>query len=156
LPPPPDDPTRANLCPDNDGDEELDLGPTPPYYHKEDVVAWGPLYPSSSTDWTFVSQTFNSGANSVLYVYFWQTFDPGNYADLDDMRVTPTTTTGPCGDGTCDSSEDCSSCPEDCGQCQSSPCGDGTCDADEDCSSCPDDCGACADVHGGALRPRHR
>ncbi|MBW2702465.1 MAG: peptidase S8 [Deltaproteobacteria bacterium] len=47
-----------------------------------------------------------------------------------------------CGDGTCDASEDCSSCPDDCGVCPF--CGDGTCDAGEDCSSCSDDCGVCS------------
>ncbi len=47
-----------------------------------------------------------------------------------------------CGDSTCDLDEDCSSCPSDCGACQT--CGDGTCEAGEDCSSCSQDCGACA------------
>lgn len=47
-----------------------------------------------------------------------------------------------CGDGTCDTGEDCSSCPVDCGACPSS-CGDGTCDPGEDCASCEADCGAC-------------
>jgi hypothetical protein len=115
MPPPPDDPTRPTLCPDNDGDEQLDLGPTPPLYHKEHVAVWGPLAPSSSTDWNFVSQTFNSGPYSTLYVWYWQTFLPGNYADLDDISVTPQG--GSCGNGTCDPNEDCNSCPQDCGPC---------------------------------------
>jgi hypothetical protein len=45
-----------------------------------------------------------------------------------------------CGDGTCDSSEDCSTCPEDCGECT---CGDGTCEGDENCFNCQADCGPC-------------
>ena len=49
--------------------------------------------------------------------------------------------TGPvCGDGACDASETCSSCPSDCGACPP-VCGDFSCDASETCSSCPNDCG---------------
>jgi hypothetical protein len=49
-----------------------------------------------------------------------------------------------CDDGTCNSDEDCETCPEDCGDCPVIPyCGDSTCDANEDCSSCPGDCGEC-------------
>jgi hypothetical protein len=47
--------------------------------------------------------------------------------------------TGYCGDGSCDSGEDSSSCPDDCGG--GGYCGDGACDSGEDESSCPDDCG---------------
>ena len=43
-----------------------------------------------------------------------------------------------CSDGTCNGSETCQSCPQDCGQC----CGNTTCEAGygENCSSCPSDC----------------
>jgi hypothetical protein len=44
-----------------------------------------------------------------------------------------------CGDGTCSSSEGCSACPQDCGEC--ARCGDGSCQ--ESCSTCPQDCGEC-------------
>jgi len=55
-----------------------------------------------------------------------------------------------CGDGTCDAtSENCSTCPQDCGPCQSGPvCGNHVCEAGESCQSCPGDCGACS---GGAV-----
>jgi hypothetical protein len=43
-----------------------------------------------------------------------------------------------CGDGTCDVSESCHSCPADC-TC-SAVCGDFHCDPGEDCTSCPGDC----------------
>ncbi len=46
-----------------------------------------------------------------------------------------------CGNGSCDSGEDCASCEIDCGICPF--CGDGTCDFDEDCSICDIDCGSC-------------
>lgn len=50
-----------------------------------------------------------------------------------------------CGDGTCNGTETCSSCPADCRPCSTTPrCGDGVCTAPgETCSSCSDDCGAC-------------
>jgi hypothetical protein len=50
-----------------------------------------------------------------------------------------------CGNGKCDDNEDCSSCPDDCGQCEGEHCGNGKCepDRDENCSFCPQDCGEC-------------
>src|SRR5437867_814954 len=50
-----------------------------------------------------------------------------------------------CGDGVCNGSETCSSCPGDCGACAPS-CGDGICSGSETCSSCPGDCGLCPDA----------
>jgi len=47
-----------------------------------------------------------------------------------------------CGNGSCESWENCSLCPEDCGICPS-VCGDGICGADEVCDVCIDDCGYC-------------
>lgn len=44
-----------------------------------------------------------------------------------------------CGDGTCQASETCASCPSDC-QAQCPTCGDGMCTAPESCGSCPADC----------------
>ncbi len=51
----------------------------------------------------------------------------------------PGCSTPVCGDDACTMFEDCSTCPEDCGQC----CGDGLCLAEETCASCEEDCGAC-------------
>jgi hypothetical protein len=50
-----------------------------------------------------------------------------------------------CGDGVCNGTETCSSCSGDCGACMTTPrCGDGVCNLPgESCSSCSDDCGAC-------------
>ncbi len=57
-----------------------------------------------------------------------------------------------CGDGVCSvaDSEDCTSCSQDCGYCMlggltSTGCGDGTCSSDESCTTCTADCGACGD-----------
>jgi len=48
----------------------------------------------------------------------------------------------PCGDGTCSATENCQTCPADCGFCPKN-CGDKTCDGDENCKNCPGDCGQC-------------
>jgi len=46
-----------------------------------------------------------------------------------------------CGDGACNGDENCSTCPDDCGQC----CGNGQCESayGETCSTCAVDCGVC-------------
>jgi hypothetical protein len=46
-----------------------------------------------------------------------------------------------CGDGTCNGSDTCGNCPDDCGPCPY--CGDGTCGGSESCTSCDSDCGVC-------------
>lgn len=62
-----------------------------------------------------------------------------------DTGVTPVDTGIPpaCGDGFCNGTETCMTCPMDCGPCPAS-CGDGTCQPSESCTNCPMDCGACA------------
>jgi hypothetical protein len=47
-----------------------------------------------------------------------------------------------CGDGTCQTGEDCRSCPLDCSSTNASSCGNGICEQGdgEDCVSCPADC----------------
>jgi len=52
-----------------------------------------------------------------------------------------------CGNGICNSDEDCYSCTSDCGACD--VCGNGKCDSKESCSSCPEDCGKCKSSGGG-------
>jgi hypothetical protein len=58
-----------------------------------------------------------------------------------------------CGDGTCDSTESCESCIDDCGECPAPGpvCGDDECNGDETCASCVDDCGECGPVCGDAV-----
>jgi hypothetical protein len=47
----------------------------------------------------------------------------------------------PCGNGICETGEDCNSCAADCGSGGGDAiCGDGICQPGEDCQSCPDDC----------------
>ena len=50
-----------------------------------------------------------------------------------------------CGDDTCNSNEQCWTCPQDCGACPPPvTCPNAVCDAGEHCANCPADCGACA------------
>jgi hypothetical protein len=58
----------------------------------------------------------------------------------DAIRLVPVNVPG-CGNGACEASESCGSCPADCGLCPR--CGDGTCNGTESCSDCPADCGNC-------------
>ena len=67
-----------------------------------------------------------------------------------EMLPLPGGTTVYCGDGTCNTNENCSTCSRDCGDCSSGGptpyCGDGSCNNNEDCGSCSRDCGACEPV----------
>ena len=87
YPPPPSDPTRANLCPDDDGDEEIDLGPTPPNYDKEYVARYDSDTPTSNTNWSLISHTFNSGPHSVLYVRYFNVYYGSDHTDIDNVSV---------------------------------------------------------------------
>jgi len=95
YPPPPSDPTRPDLCPDNDGDEMLDLGPTPPNYDKEFVIKNDSEYPTSVTNWTLISHPFNSGPHSILYVRFYNVYSGSDHTDIDNVSVTASGTPSP-------------------------------------------------------------
>ena len=63
----------------------------------------------------------------------------GQRISADALRLTPS---GPqCGDHTCNGTETCTTCPQDCGACPS--CGDGICNGTETCATCLADCDAC-------------
>ena len=66
--------------------------------------------------------------------------EPGeDVVDQDNQADTPAAV---CGDGTCNGTETCTTCTQDCGAC-APVCGDGTCNGTETCSTCTQDCGAC-------------
>ena len=62
-----------------------------------------------------------------------------------------------CGNQVCDETEDCQTCPDDCGECGTCAgdpvCGDGICDehCKENCQSCSEDCGSCGPVCGDGI-----
>ena len=59
---------------------------------------------------------------------------------------------GDCGNGLCESTENCSSCRSDCGSCTGA-CGDRVCGVGETCTTCPADCGTCARCGDAACNP---
>jgi hypothetical protein len=79
-------PGGTNICPDEDGDEDLDLGPEPPDYPKLLLVV---TTVSGSEDWTPVSLTFHSGKYTELAVVFFGVFG-GGHIDIDDVSVVET------------------------------------------------------------------
>ena len=76
-------PGGTDICPDNDGDEDLDLGPEPPDYPKL-LLGYTDVYGTAA--WTPVSLTFNSGKYTALAVVFYGVFGAG-HIDVDDVSV---------------------------------------------------------------------
>ncbi len=109
------------------------------------VNVTGPLWAPARGWQTFEDRTVTGvtigAGDHVVRIYMNTDYLNINYIEFESAA------TGVCGDKVCDPSEDCSSCPEDCGVCPE-VCGDGVCDPSEDCSSCPEDCGECPDVCG--------
>lgn len=82
-----------------------------------------------------------SSCNSLNKFYSTGTSDETDYLSIRCIRkVIPQI----CENDICDSTENCSTCPEDCGECQY--CGDDFCDYDEDCGNCEEDCGECEEA----------
>ena len=91
------------------------------------------------------------GASSLDY----NSYDRGNVWDTGALEygsvpttTSPTPSPNPvCGNGACESTESCSTCPTDCGICPP-VCGNSKCESGETCSSCSIDCGVCPPVCG--------
>lgn len=123
---------------------------------------WGTSAPSGPQDPALGDESDDEGAG-------WETLDgaPGGESDANGGGDQPPSTdesgeSGPdgetsepsdpsvCGDGDCTGSEDCLTCPDDCGTaCPAGTCGDGICDGDNTCETCPDDCGECGEASCG-------
>jgi len=89
--------------------------------------------------------------NDGSCVYAWPPEDL-TYVITDNgvfLNWLPPSSSSYCGDGICDSDENSSTCPDDCGG--GPECGDGSCNGDEDCNSCPDDCGGCGECPDGYI-----
>ena len=103
-------------------------GTSAPFGTCQQVIEEGPILECKDVGGTctWLTGTLNIGEGSCEWVD-----PPGNcyYQAI-------------CGDGTCNGSETCSTCSQDCGSCPPA-CGDGTCEGNETCTNCPDDCGSC-------------
>ncbi|HAN32205.1 MAG TPA: hypothetical protein DCQ06_11455 [Myxococcales bacterium] len=95
---------------------------------------------TTTTDAAQLPDTQGTGVDDVVAVDSVMTNDMSCASDSQTMA--DTTGPAPCGDGQCEASESCQSCPADCGFCPKS-CGDGKCDSDENCKNCSADCGNC-------------
>jgi hypothetical protein len=79
---------------------------------------------------------------------------PGNgnacFEDTDNLTYGCWGPGSSCGDGFCNGSETCSTCPSDCGGACSPTevCGNGSCGSGETCGNCSADCGTCAPLCG--------
>ncbi|MBU0894754.1 MAG: hypothetical protein KKF48_00635 [Nanoarchaeota archaeon] len=83
--------------------------------------------------------TLTEGGHHLI-IYANDSFSRINFSEV---SFNINSSLGPyCGNNNCDTNENCSNCPSDCGEC--SYCGDGNCDSDETCSTCEDDCGECS------------
>ncbi|MBU1130482.1 DUF11 domain-containing protein, partial [Patescibacteria group bacterium] len=76
--------------------------------------------------------------SNIINIVYDSIFDNQNFINTEEAEEPF------CGDESCNGEETCSSCPEDCGECEVEPyCGDGSCNNEETCSTCPEDCGQC-------------
>jgi hypothetical protein len=113
-----------------------------------EVYADGKSHPltvnqGASTGWRSLG-VFHFAAGGGQFVRLFDnnpsvTVPSGQRISADAVRLVPA---GPqCGDGTCNGTEACGSCPADCGACPA--CGDGACNGAETCATCAADCGSC-------------
>jgi len=76
-------PGGMSICPDNDDDEDLDLGPEPPDFPK---LALNVTTVYGTPDWKLNTVTFNSGKYTELAVVLYGLFTDG-HIDVDDVSV---------------------------------------------------------------------
>lgn len=111
-------------------------------YHLEvdgaDVT--GPVTVNTGSYTSWVAQRV-SGVSLTQGIHILRLVVEEQYFDFDAIDIR-TGGVAFCGDLTCNGTEDCTSCPGDCGAC-GPVCGDLICNGTEDCTSCPGDCGTC-------------
>jgi len=103
----------------------------------------GPLTISSPNNFELKdnSQALNTGVDMQLTIYDFGLTDRPQDGKWDIGAFEGEGTPPICGDGSCNGSETCHTCLQDCGNCPT--CGDGTCNDSETCTSCEQDCGEC-------------
>lgn len=128
---------------------------------------WGSMFPAPDGSGVLVHGGWLEDTNTPLadtWLLRWDSLEPYESCtgDVDDdgdgdvgcadvdcwARCTPLCLPGTacdparphCGDGTCDSVEDCRLCPADCASTCAVRCGDGYCDPSETAAGCPSDC----------------
>ena len=91
-------------------------------------------------------QVGDAGATDGRSADALDTFDShADTTDGKDVQDVPDVDFPTCGDGECNGTESCDSCPVDCGDC----CGNQACDYGETCDTCPADCGGPCCGQGG-------
>jgi hypothetical protein len=106
-------------CPDDDGDEDLDLGPEPPDYNK---LALNVATVAGTDDWQLITIAFNSGPYTELgLVFYAEFFGGGDHLDIDDVSVVEAGVSPSC---------DCSGTDIDGNAVSSSVCGSSVCGQD--------------------------
>jgi len=130
------------------------------YYKSSSPYAlWGPLAWKTYTSFaTFQSETGKEAHSETGNPQFHDVnsldFRPEEGSPACDLSSTgsyvgalPCVNAPVCGDETCEGTENCLNCEEDCGVCPP-VCGDETCEGTENCSNCEEDCGVCPPVCG--------
>lgn len=123
---------------ETDGDGEYcvsNLASSTPYIvYEGDREGWSPV------DITVDGISVSIQSNLVFDVYTVISLDEGTTTVDFYNREIPR-----CGDKICNGDETCSTCSQDCGECEEPEpyCGDGSCNGNETCSSCPSDCKEC-------------
>lgn len=106
------------------------------YYPENDTFALLilPLYIENSSGITYYNNyTFNASYSGVYNSI------TRNITDLRTLTINLNIEI--CGNNHCGSTENCTTCEEDCGECPF--CGDDHCNGNENCTTCPGDCGNC-------------
>jgi hypothetical protein len=87
--------------------------------------------------------SFGGGPGLTIYLFDLCSVCPGECSVSNGSLSCDSAQQPSCGDGSCNGTESCSTCSQDCGTCAPS-CGDSFCNGNETCSSCSNDCGACS------------
>jgi len=99
---------------------------------------------SSKVTLTYTISSVPAGDHKFLAIWTY----PGGFNQEEETAVVKKKVVPQivCGNGACEATESCTTCPADCGACpvvSHAVCGDAKCEATESCTTCPGDCGYC-------------